>query len=169
MSTDRSQSQLNLRDFRMQKKTMLSHHSNNDSESRSCKLLLNSIETIYLSSFVTGTFLISVILAQNGAPVRRRIIPVSDSDSDNDCVYVEGRKLTANGVGSVAISQSSSSTKQSESKDTMKNLSVTEKENQMKFLIASFPNVDTMVCQTKTNYALRSFLRLNVRVELPQI
>lgn len=93
---------------------------------------------------------INVILAQNGVPVRRRIIPVCESDSDSDCILVIENTGGENGKTVKAVKTvktSDSNSTQSDSKDKMKNLSlsVSDKENQMKYLISSFPKVDTMV------------------------
>jgi hypothetical protein len=104
MSGEGSPTLLNLRDYRIQKKAALSHHSNNNG---------------------------SVNSSPNGT-VRRRIIAFPDSDSDCDS---SGTNFQTSKQDKIIVPNSKN----------MKNPSVLEKENQMKYLLSSFPNVDAMV------------------------
>lgn len=75
-----------------------------------------------------------MFLASNGT-VRRRIIEISDSDSDCDNTGASSETSKTAKKDIVILPNSK----------TMKNSSVLEKENQMKYLMSSFPKVDTMV------------------------
>ncbi|RZC42894.1 SWI/SNF-related matrix-associated actin-dependent regulator of chromatin subfamily A containing DEAD/H box 1 -like protein [Asbolus verrucosus] len=108
MSGEGSPTLLNLRDYRIQKKSILSHRSNNNSPANS---------------------------SPNGT-VRRRIIEMADSDSDCDSSATTHQDTGTSKLDTIILPNNSKS---------MKHPSVLEKENQMKYLLSSFPNVDAMV------------------------
>lgn len=115
MSQEVSPSLLNLRGFRFQKKPTMSQ--NNSCLEATCKCIF---EDFYQNLL----FYSASERSPQKVVIRRRIVPILDSDSDCDTVGNKGAPIAMNGQSN----------------------KVTEKEQQMRYLIKMFPKMQSFVC-----------------------